>query len=282
MKKLLLFALGAVVSGNMMAQNCVPDILDTAMTLGFVPNPIVGSTEGVAYDEVVTIVLPGKVDNTLSPAPGDSLSLCAIGIVSVTGLPSGYSYDVWAKTGGTGAARQVIDGNGGTPDTIGINQNSGLTRACLRLSNLTPPGPTIDPLVDSVPITVIVEAYLNLGACTGLGTTGRDTFVVKLPVKDAVFASIDDEMDPNTFGVYNNYPNPAQGFTNIHFSTPSAGQVEITVFDAVGRQVKSVSFTSKPGVNTYVLETSSLRSGIYMYNVKYNNKVQSKKLIISK
>lgn len=279
MKKVLLFAMGAMLGGSLMAQNCVPNILDTAITLGFVPNPIVGATESVPYDEVVTIVLPQKVDNTLTPSPGDSITLCAISINSITGLPAGYNYEVWAKSGGFGAAYQVT----GTtdPDTISINQNANLTRACLRLSN-TNPGAPVNP-IDSVPITIVIGAWADILGCTDLsGAGGTDTFSVKLPIKSAVYIGIENEIQPGAFAVYSNFPNPADNSTTLNFSTPVAGEVEIAIYEATGRIVRNIRMNSKAGVNSYWLDTQELQSGVYLYTVTYNGKVASKRFMISR
>lgn len=279
MKKVLLFAMGAMLGGSLMAQNCVPNILDTAITLGFVPNPIVGATEGVPYDEVVTIVLPQKVDNTLTPSPGDSITLCAITINSITGLPAGYNYEVWAKSGGVGAPYQVT----GTvnPDSISINQNASLTRACLRLSNTNPGAPAVQP-IDSVPITIVIGAWADILGCTDLSTAGgTDTFQVKLPIKSVTFG-IDSHYDLNKFAIYSNYPNPASTSTYINFSTPDAGLVTLSMYDAVGRLVQNIRLTSKQGANSYLMDTGSLGSGVYTYTMEFSGKVLSKRLVVSR
>ncbi|MCZ2444192.1 MAG: T9SS type A sorting domain-containing protein [Flavobacteriales bacterium] len=281
MKKGLLYLAGIFIAGAMNAQNCIPDYNPSATILGFDPNPINGSVEGVPYDEVVTIVLPRQVDNTLTPAPGDSIPLCEVQILSITGVPSGYNYEVWATTLGSGTAYNVLDL---AIDTIPIHPTNPLTRACLRLTNSNPPGPTIDPLIDSIPIQVIIAAWSNLGfGCVSLeGVGGTDTFLVKLPIKDAVFASVEDEMNNEIFAVYANYPNPANQQTTLSFTTPTVAPVQVTIVDALGRQVFVSTFTSKQGLNTLPVSTQNLRSGVYMYTIYYNNKAITKKLIVNK
>lgn len=281
MKKGLLYVTGILVAGTLNAQNCIPDYNPSATTLGFDPNPIVGSVEGVPYDEVVTIVLPRQVDNTLTPTPGDSIPLCKIEILSVSGVPSGYNYEVWATTLGSGTAYNVL---ALTVDTIPVHPTNPLTRGCLRLSNSNPPGPTVDPLIDSIPITVIIAAWANLGfGCTSLESVGgTDTFIVKLPVKDAVFASVETEIENEVFAVYSNYPNPANQQTTLSFTTPVAAPVQVTIMDALGRQVFATSFTSKQGINTLPVSTQNLRSGMYLYTIHYNGKAITKKLIVNK
>jgi hypothetical protein len=112
---------------------------------------------------------------------------------------------------------------------------------------------------------------------------GTANFVVKLPVKAAIYAGIDEnEIDHSVFAIYNNYPNPAVDFTNINFTTPNAGKVTITLVDALGRLVHQQNITSKSGLNSLPVNTSSLRNGIYMYTVEYNGKSMTRKLVVNK
>ncbi len=281
MRKSLLFIAGLVVAGSMNAQNCIPDYNPNATQLGFDPNPIQGSVAGVPYDEVVTIVLPQKVDNTLTPTPGDSIPLCNIEILSVSGIPTGYNYEVWGTVLGSGAPYNVL---ALSTDTIPVNPNSNFTRGCLRLTNPNPPAPTVDPLIDSVSITVEIAAWSDIGfGCVSLQAAGgTETFEVKLPVKSSVFASVENELNNNTFDVYSNYPNPAQQSTNVSFSTPVSGDVNIVMIDALGRQVYNQNMTSKTGLNTVNINTANFKSGVYMYTIQFNGKSVTKKMIVNK
>lgn len=283
MKKLLLFAVSVAFVGMANAQDCTPLINVSATEVGLNPNPPAGSVAGVPYDEVNTLVLPGSVDNSLTPTPGDSIPLCLLSIMSVTGLPAGYSYDVWAFHAGPGSQYDVI---AQTVDTIHIFTTP-VTRACIRLKNPSPPASSDmgDGLMDrdTARITIVVGAWADLGiGCSDLsGLGGTDTFEVALAIKDAVYAGIDDE-ENTTFTVGGNHPNPANEVTYLNFTTPNAGDVTITLFDAVGRNVRNIQIGSTPGANTYALNTSDLRSGVYMYNVSYNGKTISKKLIVNR
>jgi hypothetical protein len=285
MKKLLLFAVSVAFAGMVNAQDCTPQIDQSATEVGLNPNPPAGSVQGVPYDEINTLVIPKSVDNTLTPTPGDSIVLCLVEVLSVTGLPPGYTYDVWAFHGGPGTQYDVM---AQTVDTIHIFPNSFTTKVCIRLKNPSPPASSdmTDGLMDrdTADLQIAIAAWADLGfGCTSLLLAGgTDTFNVRLAIKDAVYAGIDDEFDNTTFSVRANHPNPANDLTYINFSTPTAGDVTISLFDAVGRNVRNASFGSYPGVNTYQLNTSDLKSGVYMYNVTYGGKTISKKLIVNR
>lgn len=284
MKKCLLSLASIVFAGSMIAQNCMPVHNPSATLLGFDPNPIQGSAAGTPYDEVITIVLPLKV-STGGALPVDSITLCKIRIISFSNdtLDAlGYNYEVWARTLGSNPADYNVLAL--TTDTIPVNTNAQFTRACLRLTHPNPPAP-VSGDIDSIPLNITIGAYSDLGfGCTDLTTLGgTDNFVVKLPVKAAIYAGIDEsEVDNSVFAIYNNYPNPAADFTNINFTTPNAGKVNLTVVDALGRLVHQQNITSKSGLNTVPVNTASLRNGIYMYTVEYNGKSITRKLVVNK
>lgn len=284
MKKCLLSFATLVFAGSLVAQNCMPQHNPNATQLGFDPNPIQGSAAGTPYDEVITIVLPKRV-STGGSLPVDSIDLCKIEIISFSSdtlNALGYSYEVWAKT--LGSSPVEYDVLALSTDTIPINPNSQFTRACLRLKHANPPAP-VSGDIDSIPLNITVGAYSDLGfGCTDLSSMGgTEDFVVKLPVKAAIYASINEnELDKTVFAIYNNYPNPASEYTNINFTTPTAGKVNLTVVDALGRLVHQQNITSKSGLNTIPVNTTSLRNGIYMYTVEYNGKSITRKLVVNK
>ncbi len=285
MKKLLLFALSVAFVGLTQAQDCTPQLNTSAVTPGLNPNPPSGSVAGINYDEVNTLVIPRQVDNTISPTPGDSIALCAIKINSVGGMPVGYSYDVWGFN--TSANTNPYDVFASAADTINVHPVVPATRVCIRLKNPTPPASSNMgdglPDRDTVIITVAVEAYAILlpPNCASLGTSARDTFDVKLAIKDAVYAGIDDETGFG-FTVLNSYPNPAADFTNIIFATPVSDEVSINVYDAVGRNVHSFKGNSYVGENKYGLSTQDFKSGVYMYSITFKGKTISKKMVVNK
>jgi hypothetical protein len=284
MKKCLLSLAPIVFAGSMIAQNCMPVHNSNATQLGFDPNPIQGSAAGTPYDEVITIVLPKRV-STNGALPVDSIDLCKIRIISFSSdtlNALGYSYEVWARTLGSSPTDYNVLAL--SVDTIPINPNTNLTRACLRLKHPNPPAPQSGD-IDSIPLNITIGAYSDLGfGCTDLSSLGgTDDFIVKLPVKAAIYAGIDEnEVDNSVFAIYNNYPNPAADFTNINFTTPNAGKVNLTVVDALGRLVHQQNITSKSGLNSLPVNTSSLRNGIYMYTVEYNGKSMTRKLVVNK
>lgn len=283
MKKLLLLTFSVAFVGLMNAQDCTSLINMSANTVGLNPNPPVGSIFGVPYDEVNTLVIPGMVDNTLTGPPNDSIQLCAVEILQVIGMPVGYSYDVWAFHNGSPSSNYDVLAQ--TTDTIHIF-TAPITRVCIRLKNPTPPmssnGTDGMPFKDSVNVKVAVGAWADLFGCSSLVSGGgTDTFDIDLCIRDYDDTGIED-MENFGFAVNANYPNPAKDVTYLSFTTPTAGEVKINMYDAVGRNVYNFAGTSIVGKQSFGISTAEFREGVYIYSITYGGKTISKKLIVNR
>lgn len=80
-----------------------------------------------------------------------------------------------------------------------------------------------------------------------------------------------------------NYPNPFNPSTSIQFALPESGQVQIDVFNMIGRRVMSVvNGTMSAGYHVVTLDASPLSSGLYIYRLKVGNVVMTKKMTLVK
>lgn len=77
-------------------------------------------------------------------------------------------------------------------------------------------------------------------------------------------------IDPNkNFEIYQNYPNPFNGYTTIKYSLPEKCDIEISVYDILGRQIFSETIAGlNKGEYFYRLDANALNfsSGIYIYS----------------
>ena len=86
---------------------------------------------------------------------------------------------------------------------------------------------------------------------------------------------------PNNFILYQNYPNPFNPTTTIYYSIPKTSNVELKVFDILGREVAELVNEEKPAGNyTVNFDASKLSSGIYFYQIRTNNYSETKKMIL--
>ncbi len=92
-------------------------------------------------------------------------------------------------------------------------------------------------------------------------------------------------MTPKLFKLEQNYPNPFNPSTNITYSIPKAGNVSIKIFNILGKEVATLVNSEKEAGN-YSIQFSAdkfkLTSGIYYYQIKVDNFVSTKKMILMK
>lgn len=65
-------------------------------------------------------------------------------------------------------------------------------------------------------------------------------------------------------------PNPMSFETTIHFTAQNSETVQLLVYNQVGRLVKQIEVTAKPGKNQVTLQRGNLSSGLYFCNIKSN------------
>jgi hypothetical protein len=78
------------------------------------------------------------------------------------------------------------------------------------------------------------------------------------------------------------YPNPAKEFTNMSFTLPedADGPISVKIYDLSGKFMGITVDKAKPGQQEIQVNTSYLSSGIYSYQLIYNNEVGTGKLIV--
>lgn len=80
-----------------------------------------------------------------------------------------------------------------------------------------------------------------------------------------------------------NYPNPFNPTTKVSYTIKEAGQVEVAVYDMLGKQIrKLVSTVKEPGTYVTNFDGSNLSSGIYILSMQINNERITKKIILVK
>lgn len=77
---------------------------------------------------------------------------------------------------------------------------------------------------------------------------------------------------PKSFYVSNNYPNPVNNITTFDIHLPVAGNLQLKIYDVLGRQIKSdIKNNFDEGYHKVVLDVSSLSSGIYFCEISCGN-----------
>ncbi|MBL1215214.1 MAG: T9SS type A sorting domain-containing protein [Ignavibacteriae bacterium] len=96
--------------------------------------------------------------------------------------------------------------------------------------------------------------------------------------------SIDDgELNVNSYNLFQNYPNPFNPVTTISYSIPKRSKVSLKLFDILGRVVSELK-NEIQNEGTYKVEfnASHLASGVYFYQLKAEDFISVKKMILLK
>jgi len=87
----------------------------------------------------------------------------------------------------------------------------------------------------------------------------------------------------STFELLQNYPNPFNPTTTIPYKLDKRAHVELTVYTTTGEKVVTlVNETKAAGTYEYKFDASSLASGMYIYNLKVDGKVRTKRMMLIK
>jgi len=94
---------------------------------------------------------------------------------------------------------------------------------------------------------------------------------------------VEVEFNPETFFLAQNYPNPFNPTTNIKFSIAKDSFVSLKVFNALGKEVKTlISKNLVAGQYDTNFDASELTSGVYIYQLSADNRIESKKMMLLK
>ena len=76
------------------------------------------------------------------------------------------------------------------------------------------------------------------------------------------------------------YPNPASDFANLSLNMESAGDVSISLLNAIGQEVFYSKDTYKSGVHSVKIDLNGLEAGVYFYTVASENFSNTKRLVV--
>lgn len=120
----------------------------------------------------------------------------------------------------------------------------------------------------------IYELYFSPGVFAyrtrRFNLTGIDT-----PVKD---------FSPQLFVIAQNYPNPFNNSTIIHFELKEMSNVSLTIFNILGQVVEKILDNESKGPGNFNINfsASGLSTGVYFYQLRVNNNLNTKKMILLK
>ena len=111
--------------------------------------------------------------------------------------------------------------------------------------------------------------------------------LVMLPTGDDVSLT-DVTVIPEKFTLHQNYPNPFNPVTTLRYNLPKNGHVNITIYDMLGRKVKTLINQNQDAGYRSVLWNATndygkpVSAGIYLYQIQAGKYMQTKKMVLLK
>ena len=140
----------------------------------------------------------------------------------------------------------------------------------------------------------IAVSFLNVVLDTFTVSTPTELYAT--PVSSFTFDilvgldNLDTELDiyPLEFSLYPNYPNPFNPITTLHYYIPNDVDVNITVYDMVGRVVKTlVNKRQSSGFKSISWDATNdvgsvVSAGVYLYMVNAGDLIKTNKMVLLK
>ena len=208
----------------------------------------------------------------VSLAPDQYLVLCKDGAAFTALFPdvSNYVGDLGFGLSGGGELIRLFDSSGVLVDAVEYDDSDPWPE------EPDGNGPTlelINPNVDNA----LAE---NWSASSGYGSPGS---------LNSSYMSNEDEVLTSTEFILNyNYPNPFNPVTTISYKLPQAALVRMTIYDLLGRQVKTlINKTQDTGYKSVIWDATNdygkpVSAGVYLYQIQAGNFVQSRKMVLLK
>lgn len=124
------------------------------------------------------------------------------------------------------------------------------------------------------------------GICYRNDGTGGPIFESPLAIMfgpNALVLPVDENpvQSPNNYFLAQNYPNPFNPITTIRYSVPERSNITIKIYNILGEEVTTLVNEEKlAGWYEVKFNASSLSSGVYFYQLRAGDFIQTKKMIL--
>ena len=101
-------------------------------------------------------------------------------------------------------------------------------------------------------------------------------------------SSENESLLPAEFALHQNYPNPFNPQTKIRYDLPENSMVNITVYDMLGREVKTlVNQAQNAGFKSIIWDATNdygkaISAGIYLYQIQAGDYIHTQKMVLLK
>jgi hypothetical protein len=115
-----------------------------------------------------------------------------------------------------------------------------------------------------------------------------DTLTFEVPIVVQVVSAEPEHFIPEVFTLHQNHPNPFNPVTTLRYDLPEDGLVNITIYDMMGRVVKTlINDQQTAGYRSTQWDAtndagSPVSAGVYLYSIEAGEFRQTKKMILLK
>jgi len=110
-----------------------------------------------------------------------------------------------------------------------------------------------------------------------------DTYQNEIHIADRTIVDIADTIKKSINLSINNYPNPFNNSTVINYALPTAGSINLAIYNAKGELVKNLyTGHQSAGRHASTFNASGLNSGVYYTRLKYGNNTKVHKVLLVK
>jgi Secretion system C-terminal sorting domain len=124
---------------------------------------------------------------------------------------------------------------------------------------------------------------ISLAASDSYIFAGTNSGIWRIPLSDIITGIIIEKELPDEFKLQQNYPNPFNPTTKIGYELRKGSKISLEVFDILGRYVATLAEGYQEAGNYIVtFDAPNLSSGVYIYQLKTDNQILTKKMILGK
>ena len=105
---------------------------------------------------------------------------------------------------------------------------------------------------------------------------------------EPIILTVSNAILPISFALHQNYPNPFNPVTTLRYNFPENGLVNITIYDMLGRQVKTlINQIQDVGYRSVIWDATNdygkpVSAGIYLYQIQAGEYISTKKMVLLK
>jgi hypothetical protein len=123
------------------------------------------------------------------------------------------------------------------------------------------------------------EGYIIAGNTFSFGSGAGDIWLLRLSPETEILN--DDNLPrPSHISLSQNYPNPFNASTTIEFTLPEDTEVELAIYDLLGRKVTVLEKGQKSAGDYKIpFDASGLSSGVYFYRLQAGESTESKRMV---